>query len=262
MFRKIVIMIAVALLWSGPALAAHPLITDDAGTQGKGKFQVEVNSEFGFDSEKEDGVTTKERTSEIATIISAGIADNIDIVLGLPYHWIRTREDGIVASDEDGIADISLETKWRFFEKGPFSLALKPGVTLPVGDEGKGLGTSRVTGSLFFIATGEMEPWAFHVNLGYVRNENEADEQKDLWHASLAAEIEVARNLKAVANVGIERNSDEESDGHPAFILGGLIYSVTDNFDVDFGVKAGLNKAETDYALLAGLTYGFVGEKR
>jgi hypothetical protein len=31
------------------AWGAHPLITDDAGTQGKGKFQVEINGRSGLD---------------------------------------------------------------------------------------------------------------------------------------------------------------------------------------------------------------------
>lgn len=72
--------------------AAHPLITDDTGTQGKGKFQVEVNGEFRYDREKEDGVRIRETGGEIATIFSCGIVDNVDIVLGIPFQWFRIRE--------------------------------------------------------------------------------------------------------------------------------------------------------------------------
>jgi len=184
--------------------AAHPLITDDAGTQGKGKVQIEINSEFSRDKEKEDGVIIKERGGELATIISYGITDNADIVLGIPYQWFRIKEDGDTVEKEDGISDMSLELKWRFFEKDGLSLALKPGITLPTGDEDKGLGTGRVTYRLFFITTKEIEPWAFHLNLGYIRNENKVDERKDLWHLSLASEVEVIKDPKAVANIGIE----------------------------------------------------------
>ena len=42
-------------------------------------------------------------------------------------------------------------------------------------------------------------------------------------------------------------------DDHPAFLLGGLIYSVTQNFDIDAGVKWGLNDVETDTTWLAGV---------
>ncbi len=237
--------------------AAHPLITDDTGTQGKGKFQLEINSEFVYDKESEGGITFKATGGEIAAIFSYGITDNIDIVLGLPYQWFKVKEDGSVIAKENGISDISLEMKWRFFEKDSLSFALKPGVTLPTGDENKGLGGGKATYSVFFISTKEIEPFAFHLNAGYIRNENKHDERKNLWHASLAAETEVVKNLKAVANIGIERNPDKSSNTHPAFILGGLIYSITENFDIDFGIKGGLNKPETDLTFLAGVALRF-----
>jgi hypothetical protein len=37
----------------------------------------------------------------------------------------------------------------------------------------------------------------------------------------------------------------------------GVIYSVSEDFDLDCGTKAGLTRAEADYGLLAGLTYRF-----
>ncbi|MFZ5998325.1 MAG: transporter [Nitrospirota bacterium] len=250
--------VALAMVFSTTTLtyAAHPLITDDTGTMGKGKFQVEVNSEFSYDKEKEDGITTKERMSELSTILSYGIVDNVDVVLVVPYQWIRTKEDGVTTS-VDGISDISLEVKWRFYEKDGLGFALKPGITLPTGDDEDGLGTGRATSSLFFISTKELEPWAFHLNLGYIRNENKADERKDLWHASIASEVEVIKNLRAVANIGIERNGDKASNDHPAFVLGGVIYSINENLDIDVGIKGALNKPETDYTFLAGLAWRF-----
>ncbi len=256
MFKKI-FTIALAVLWHGLAFAAHPLITDDTGTQGKGKFQLEVNSEFIYDKETEEGITKKETGGEVATLLSYGIADNLDIVLGLPYQWKKVKEDGIVTSDEDGMSDISLELKWRFFEKDGLSFALKPGITLPTGDENKGLGTGRTTYSLYFITTKVIEPWAFHLNLWYIRNENTLDKRIDISHASLAGEVEAVKNLKVVGNVGRERNTDQTSNRHPAFILGGIIYSISENFDIDLGIKRGLNKPETDYAILVGIALRF-----
>jgi hypothetical protein len=242
--------------------AAHPLITDDTGTQGKGKFQIEVNSEFTYDKETEEGVTTKETGGEVATTPSYGIIDNVDIVLGLPYQWTKTKEDGEVTSDVDGISDISLEAKWRFFEQDGLSLALKPGITLPTGDENKGLGNGRASYGIVFITTREIKPWAFHLNLGFMHNEYklEADKdenRQDIWHASLASQVEVMKDLTAVANIGIERNPDKTSNTHPAFVLGGLIYSVSENFDIDIGIKGGLNKPETDLTFLAGIAVRF-----
>ncbi|KJU81897.1 hypothetical protein MBAV_005910, partial [Candidatus Magnetobacterium bavaricum] len=53
------------------------------------------------------------------------------------------------------------------------------------------------------------------------------------------------------------RNPDSGSNRHPAFILGGVTYSVAEDLDISCGVKGGLTRSETDYALLLGLTWRF-----
>ncbi len=240
-------------IYSSTLYAAHPLITDDAGTVGKGKAEVELN--FEYSSHKEGGV--KENVTELGATLTYGLMDNLDFILTLPYQRIKVKAEGETFK-EDGISDISLELKWLFYEnKDVASLALKPSITLPTGDDDKGLGNGKATFGLYFIASKEIEPLAFHLNLGYIRNENKFDDRKDIWHISLASEFEVMKELKLVANIGMERNTDRESNTDPAFILGGLIYSISENLDIDFGVKAGLNKAEVDYAVLAGLKYKF-----
>lgn len=261
MIKKVVTMVVV-FLWYGTAFASHPLITDDTGSQGRGKFLIEMNSEFIHDRETENGVIVNETSGEVAAILSYGITDNTDAVIGLPYQWSRVKEDGEITSNEDGISDMSLEVKWRFFEGDRLSLAVKPGIALPTGDEKSGLGNGRASYWLTLITTKEMEPWAFHLNAGYTRNEYKLEEDRntnraDIWHVSLAAEVDVAENLRLVANIGMQRNTDKHSHTHPAFILGGLIYSVSEGLDLDFGVKTGLTKSETDYTILAGLARRF-----
>ncbi|MGE5173566.1 MAG: transporter [Betaproteobacteria bacterium] len=255
--KWILLPVFVTLFAAGPTFAAHPLITDDTGTQGKGKYQFEFIGEYGHD--KDDGVTTGSLAVPTVPVLSYGVADTTDLVLGIPYQRIETTQDSIT-NTESGISDASIELKWRFYEKEGLSFAVKPGITLPTGDENKGLGNGRTSYKLFFISTKDVSPWAFHLNLGYIRNEYklQADEEanrKDIWHASLASEVKVIKDLKAVANIGMERNPDKTSDTDPAFILGGLIYSITENLDVDFGVKGGLNKPETDISYLAGITW-------
>jgi len=242
--------------------AAHPLITDDTGTQGKGNSQVEINTESGYDKETEEDITIKETGLEVAGILSYGITDSVDIVFGIPYQWNKAWEDGDMTSDEDGVSDMSLELKWRFYEAGGLSLALKPGVTLPTGKEEKGLGSGRMSSGLTFIATKEIEPLAFHLNLAYTHNGYKLEEdrdanRKDIWHVSLASEAEVIKDLTVVANIGMEKNPDKTTTTDPAFILGGVIYSITDALDIDFGLKTGLNKPETDYSILAGTAFRF-----
>jgi len=254
MSRSVGTMVMV-LLWPCMVFASHPLITDDAGTQGKGKSQVEVNGQYDSDTETAKGVSVKTTGNEAAIALTYGLIDSIDLAFGIPYQRIKEKDDGVLLSKEQGVSDATLDIKWRFFEKNGLSFAVKPGASFPTGDEDKGLGARKAGYHVFLIGTREAAPWAFHANLGYTRNENRFDEEKNLWHASLATTCEIVKNLKLVGNVGIERNPDKAAVRDPAFLIAGIIYSVAENLDIDFGVKAGLNKSETDYSMLAGLTY-------
>lgn len=253
---KSAVLSAVLMLHS-IAWAAHPLITDDTGTQGQGKFQIEVSGQYDSNKETVGGVSTESTGSQVATTLSYGFTENMDIVLGIPYQWGKGKEDGMTVYDEKGIADMTVDLKWRFFEKDGLSLALKPGVRIPTGNEEKGLGAGRTGYHAFFIGSKEAAPWAFHVNVGYIGNENKADEEKNIWHASLATTYEVIKNLKVVGNVGIERNPDKAADKDPAFFIGGVIYSLSESLDIDVGVKYGLTAAETDWSLMAGMAFRF-----
>ncbi len=248
MLKRIITVFAV-LLWCGPAFGAHPLITDDSGTQGAGKFQIELNGEYAKDS--------SDSTTEIAVAVAGGVRDNLDIVLSVPYQFLRFNDDESNRITEDGISDIAIELKWRFYENEDVCLALKPGIIIPSGDDAKGLGDGKASYGLVLITTKEIDPVTLHFNLGFNKNRKEL---RDIWHYSLAAEYEIMSNLMLVGNIGEETNSDKGSNTHPAFILGGLLYSVNEGLNVDIGIKAGLNKAEPDHAVLAGLAFMFGGK--
>ncbi|HCC54185.1 MAG TPA: transporter [Desulfobulbaceae bacterium] len=240
------------LAWAAVAFAAHPLLTDDAGTMGTGKAQLELTGEYGYD--KADGVTTKTRQGDAA--FTYGISEAVDLVIDLPYLQVRTSDDTATIT-ENGFSDTSLAMKWRFYEHDGLSLALKPGLTLLAGDDEEGLGAGKATYSLFFITSKEMDPWAFHLNLGYIRNENKLDEEKGLWHASIAATVALTEQLTAVANLGVESNPDKLAGTDPAFVLAGLTYALSETIDLDCGIKYGLNDPETDYTVLAGVTWKY-----
>jgi len=238
--------IFLVTLFAGRALAAHPLITDDTGTQGAGKLQLEVNGEYANDNGNSE--------TTLGVTLSAGVRETIDIVLGVPYVFITEKDDAGDRVHENGLSDMSLELKWRFYEQDGLSLALKPGVAVDAGDEDKGLGEGKPSYGLYLIATRELDPFTVHANIGYILNRKE---MRNIWHYSLAAEYAAAKNFRIVGNIGGETNPDKESTVHPLFLLGGVIYNISESLDVDCGLKTGLNKAEADYSLLAGMTYRF-----
>jgi hypothetical protein len=245
--------LAVSVLAPGGALAAHPLVTDDAGTLGRGKLQMELASEVGSHRQWQGGAELKESTGEVAAVLSLGLLESVDLVLGAPWAWSRTSQGGAVVSDEKGFGEATLELKWRFFEGDGFSLALKPGLTFGGGDTAFGAA---------FIATQVVGPFSIHANGAYTRNEFKlrADREanrSDIWHGSIAVAAEVLNGLQAVANVGAETNGDRGSGTWPAFALGGVIYALTEKLDVDLGVKAGLNSAEPELTAMAGMAWRF-----
>jgi hypothetical protein len=249
--------VLVLLVLPVSSWAAHPLITDDTGTQGTGKFQVEVNGEFARDKEVDAGIAVESTGAEIGVTLAAGVREDLDVVVGMPFVSYKVEAAGATIADEQGPGDVVLEAKWRLLEQGGLSLAVKPGITIPTGDEDKGLGTGKTGCHLFLIATREAEPVALHANLGYIRNENNAGEEEDLWHVSAAAEYSVVESTRLVGNIGMEKNPDPAADDDPAFGLLGVIYSPGENIDLDAGVKFGLNDAGDDLALLAGIAIRF-----
>lgn len=256
-FTRFVMPLVIAcFLGASPAFGAHPLITDDTGTQGKGKTQIELTGQF--DRDDEGGTRTEGR--EAKAVLTYGLSDPLDLVFEVPYAWIRAKDGETVR--EDGFADLLVALKWRFYERGGLSLAVKPAVTLPTGDDEKGLGNGRASCGVNLVSTYARDPWAFHVNLGVTHNDykREADRDAnrgDIWNVSLAAEYKLAVPWKLVANAGAERNADVTSDTPPAFLLGGVIWSVSETLDIDAGVKRGLNTPETDLSFLAGVTFRF-----
>ncbi|MBN1382943.1 MAG: transporter [Deltaproteobacteria bacterium] len=256
--KHLILCTAGFLMMTTVAFAGHPLVTDDTGTAGKGNGQVEIGVAFFHDKDEVDEATTIEaKGGETAVGFAVGFLENLDIVLGVPYIWFHVDENDVCMDREDGLSDISLDLKWRFFERDGWSVALKPGISLPTGDDDKGLGAGRAAYRMFFISTKEFEPAAVHLNLGYIRNENKADERLDLWHVSVAAEVEVVKDLKLLSDVGVERSPVKGSDNHPSFALAGLSYDVSERITLDMGIRFGLTSSEDDVQYLVGMTINF-----
>jgi hypothetical protein len=246
--------LALGALRPAPVLAAHPLITEDTGTQGRGGWQLELTAEHGYD--REQAVHT--RTRAYNAVLSWGFADTVDVIVTVP--WQREHVEALGKTQTHrGNADVGLDLKWRFYEQGLLSFAVKPGMTYPSGDADTGFGTGRKTYSLFFVTTVAPDPWAFHLHLGHTRNNNTLGERESIWHASLAASYQINQALRLVADVGGQTNRDPASRVEPRFAIAGFIASVNKDLDLDLdlGYKQGLTGPETDRTLLAGLAWRF-----
>lgn len=245
--------ILAAALLPLPLFAAHPLITEDTGTQGKGNFQFELTSEHGY--EQEDG--TRENTVSTNATFTYGVRDNVDLILTLPHRRISSEAEDGSRTVNQGQGDVGFDVKWRFYEKDNLSFALKPGLTTPTGDETKNLGAGRARQSLYLTASHDATPWEYHLHLGYIHNRNVLGQHESLRHISAAVGRKVGDNLRLVADYGTDTPTSQASSLNAEFFILGAIYNVRKGLDLDFGTKWGLAKPEVDFTWLAGMTFRF-----
>ncbi|MBI3570764.1 MAG: transporter [Gammaproteobacteria bacterium] len=246
-------VVPVAMLLPLPLFAAHPLITEDTGTQGKGNFQLELTSEHAYEEEN----STRETTVRTNAVLSYGLRDNTDVILTLPHRRISSEAADGSRTVNRGTADIGLDLKWRLYEQENLSFALKPGLTTPTGDETKNLGTGKSTRSLYLVTSYDAAPWEYHLHLGYIHNRNVLGQHESVQHLSAAVGRKVGDNLKLVADYGTDTPTSQASSLNAEFFILGAIYSVRKGFDLDFGAKWGLTKPEVDFTWLAGMTFRF-----
>jgi len=244
LIRWSLLSILLPVLAAGPAQAAHPLITEDTGTQGRGNFQLEFTTEHA--TVREAG---ERRYSALTNaVVTYGFLDTADLLVTVP--WLRLGTPDSVS----GLADVGLDIKWRFFETGSLSMALKPGITFPTGDDRRGLGVGEVSWSLYHVTSWETQPWSFHLHLGHLHHNNTFNERVDIWHASASVIRQFGDAFKLALDVGIDSNTDEDADSDPMFAILGAIWSPRHDVDIDLGFRAGRTDTRRENALLAGLT--------
>src|SRR5437773_655130 len=110
-------------LLGGPALvrAAHPFITDDTNTQGTGRFELQLGTQYArTDAE---GVTLG--SLQFAPQLTYGIASPIDLIIRPTYNVNVI--SGADSERSSGWGDTNLEVKWRFWARDPWSLAARVG---------------------------------------------------------------------------------------------------------------------------------------
>lgn len=232
------------------ANAGHPLITEDAYTLGEGVTQLEI----GFEHARFDQPQTEGWTNQLRPVLSHGVLDTLDVVVGIPI--LDTRELTAVGIQRTrGIGDASLEAKWRFWEDDLAKVALKPGLTFPSGSFRKGEGTGGVDPSVYLVSTFERGDWVWNVHVGYLRNDNRGGERRDLLHLSGSVVYRLGPRTQCALDVAADSDVERDRPGYPAVALAAVVYSPTERIDLDAGVKVGLNGLADTYGILAGATF-------
>jgi hypothetical protein len=229
---------AALALFAAQAWGAHPLLTEDTGTQGKGGWQLEANGERQKDPQPED--LPPLRALQSGTTLSYGLTETIDLKADLPY--VR----------HAGFLDVAVGLKWRFYDEGPLSFGLQAGLFLPTGDQTKGLGTGKTNAGALGIVSWQGERWEFHSSFGARSNHNVIGQRDWLGHASAAALYRVWQPFRVLLDYSLDSNPQVEQ-GAFRNVVAGFIWSVTKDFDLDAGIRKG-NAPAVDTAVLFGAT--------
>jgi hypothetical protein len=227
------------LLVTSNAYGAHPLLTEDTGTQGKGGWQLEVNGERQKDPRPDEDVPPL-RAIQSGSTLSYGLTETIDAKVDVPY--LR----------HEGILDVGVGFKWRFYEKDELSFGVQAGLFLPTGDEEKGLGTGKTNAGVLGIASWQGERWEFHSSFGVRSNHNLIGQRDWLAHFSAATLYRVWQPFRVLLDLSWDSNPEVERGALRNTVVG-FIWSLTKDFDLDAGYRRG-NSAAIQDAWLFGLT--------
>jgi len=248
-FLRRVFVILLYALAPLSARAAHPLITEDTGTQGRDNFQAELTNEQ-FTIEEDAG---KQKLALTKLTLTYGVVDSVDMIVSVPYLKLGASESNGTPGTQ-GMGDLGLDVKWRFYEEGKLSVAIKSGLTFPTGDDVLNLGAGRHTWSAYIVSSYVLDQWAFHLHLGHFHFSNELNSRVNIWHASAAVERKLSGDLRIIIDTGVDTNTDREANKELVFLITGLIYSPRPNLDLDVGYKIEDSDTLRANALLTGIT--------
>lgn len=228
----------------GSAAAFHPLISEDTGFLGKDVRQIEASLSHTVSREGADAYATT-----AAAELSYGLFEKVDVLVTVPWQGWSSR--GI---SESGLGDVLVEAKFPVGRKAGWDFALKPGFSLPAGDEAKSLGAGEGGVWAYGIAGLTRGDWQYYLNAGFLYNRNSLDERTKILKGSAAAAYSFLPKWMVSADLAMETNAEKGAASHPVSAVFGLIWSPYPTLDLDIGTSFGLTRTAEDLGLLAGLT--------
>ena len=226
------------------AFAAHPLQTEDTGTQGAANVEIEN----GFSRARFDSTTLTVYQPQV----SVGLATTVDAIVQPSFVWQHA--PGQSAS---GFGDTNIDAKWRFYGSDPISFAIRAGVLAPTSQKGLGLPHGDVSEHALLVATWDATPTTVHANLGFTHFPSGAGGRQNVAHVSAAVMQQVNERLILTADGELDQDPDPMRKTWPGALLGGVIWTARPGLDLDVGFQRSFNAQVVTRQWMAGLTYRF-----
>ena len=234
---------AVLALTAAPAHAAHPLISEDPDTQGRGHFELEL----GFQDARDGDL----RAFEFGPQLSYGVTDSLDGIVR--PAWIDNRSTGDAAPPVRALSDTALDVKWRFFERDALSAGVRAGLLIPTGDADRGAGQGKASWHAVLAGQWSAAPWTFIGNVGYVQDPV-AGERASLWYTTASIVWAQSERWRFSAETAGFTPPDTARNTWQAVARFGAIATLAPWLDVDAGYQFRLNRAAPVKVILAGAT--------
>jgi len=241
-FPAAVIVVALA---APPAFAAHPLQTEDTGTQGAANVEIEN----GFSRARFDATTLTTWQPQL----SVGVATSVDAILQPALARLQAPGRPTLT----GPGDTNVDGKWRFWGSDPWSLALRAGVLAPTSRKGLGLPHGEVSEHALLVATWDDAPTTVHANLGLTRVPRAPGTRASVAHVSAAVMQAINERLIVTADGELDQDPDPARKTWPGSLLGGLIWTARPGLDLDVGYQRSFSAQPLNRQWMAGLTWRF-----
>ncbi|WP_339669867.1 transporter [Dasania marina] len=232
------------ILLAAPSFAAHPLISDDTGTQGKGNQQLELS--WDRINQESEGVNRR----SLDAVWSLGVVDSIDVSLYLPYTHVSHNR----VESSKGVGDGSANIKWRFLESESWSMAATYSIGILSGDEDKGLGDDELLNFANVIAQKQWQSWQWLINAGWqYQHHGDSAARDHNWQVSSAMLYHHNSQWTWLADIGYRQNPIASSSNAPGVMVLGVIYHLNPDLDIDVGYHKGVNTADKSERLGLGV---------
>ncbi len=232
-----------ALALAAPAArAAHPMITEDPGTLGAGRAELELGASA------TRGDPAAGRYGAFTSQLTVGALPALDLIVLPRYVAQPAGSDGA-----SGWSDVALDAKWRFLGGDELQAAVRFGVDVP----GQGTPPSARSSDVemhatlaFAVPVGDTSALA---NVGYARVRTPG-ERTSRPYASAAWLVPAEGPLRGFVEAAAQANADPGRSTWPAVARTGGIWSATPWLDLDAGIEGRLNRAAPSVTLLVGAT--------
>lgn len=203
-------LLLVSVIVATAAQAGPPFVTDDPEIPPLHGWEINIPVTLEHE--------TAEDVLEMPLVdINYGLTANVELMVELALLHVRL--DG--GRTERGLSDTGVGVKWRFLEEGQLlpQMAVYPQVTIPTGDDQRGLGQGKPSYVLPLIAQKSWGPWTAFGNVGVVVQKWRGS--RHFWFHGLTVIREVGPRLELGGEVYGNSPTDWDERSSLGFNLGG-----------------------------------------